>query len=69
MAVSHKTEGTFYSVDTKINQSDWFRKLNVFSLTILTGYNLEVTMHVNYSLPHQSLNILIKVNEYSCFEV
>ena len=33
-----------YRVDTKINQSDWLRKL------IFTGYNLEVTMHVNYSL-------------------
>ena len=28
-----KPEGTFYSVyiDTEINQSDWFRKLNFFS--------------------------------------
>ena len=28
----------FYSVDTEINQSDGFKKLKIFSFTILTGY-------------------------------
>ena len=33
-----KPEGTLYSVDTKINQSDWLRKLIFKALLFLTGH-------------------------------